>query len=216
LSPVPGQRKPLARFRFASFFEKLEIFGTMSNFFVSVLQHFYSQFLSPMLSSQRPCLFLLCITACIVPYVQAQACTREYMPVCGQVPGEAQSQTFPNQCLLKVANATPMSEGACPGEAVHLIGGDLDAHGCKPSAGYTWSEELASCVRPWLSQAITLEVAPKPGACGGDRDLQCLMAREVPEQRVLKSAKRFKPSKRVRTGKLHGGRASSKRGIKRG
>ena len=146
----------------------------------------------------------------------AQACTREYMPVCGQVPGEAQAQTFPNKCLLKVANATQLSEGACVGEAMHILGGDSDAHGCKPSAGYTWSEELASCVRPWLSQAITLEVAPKPGACGGDRDLQCLMAREVPEQRVLKSAKRFKPSKRVRTGKLHGGRASSKRGIKRG
>ena len=157
----------------------------MSNFFVSVLEHFPSQFFSSMLSSQRPWLFLLCMAACIGPLVQAQAqaCTREYMPVCGQVPGEAQAQTFPNKCLLKVANATQLSEGACVGEAMHLIGGDLDAHGCKPSAGYTWSEELASCVRPWLSQAVTLEVAPKLGTCEGRVDMRCLMVRELPETR---------------------------------
>jgi len=137
-----------------------------------------------MLKRLKGVLLVFCVMACVTSPVQAQACTREYMPVCGQVPGEAQAQTFPNQCLLKVANATQLSEGACVGEAMHLIGGDLDAHGCKPSAGYTWSEELASCVRPWLSQAITLEVAPQPGACRGVRDLQCLMAREVPEPRA--------------------------------
>lgn len=30
-----------------------------------------------------------------------------------------------------------------------LPGGDRDAHGCIPSAGYSWCERAASCVRPW-------------------------------------------------------------------
>jgi hypothetical protein len=30
-----------------------------------------------------------------------------------------------------------------------LVGADRDAHGCIGSAGYTWSETLQQCVRPW-------------------------------------------------------------------
>lgn len=30
-----------------------------------------------------------------------------------------------------------------------LLGGDRDEHGCIPSAGYIWCEELQECVRPW-------------------------------------------------------------------
>ena len=30
-----------------------------------------------------------------------------------------------------------------------IVGGDSDAHGCKASAGYTWSNTRASCVRLW-------------------------------------------------------------------
>ena len=30
-----------------------------------------------------------------------------------------------------------------------LLGGDRDEHGCIPSAGYIWCEELQKCIRPW-------------------------------------------------------------------
>ena len=30
-----------------------------------------------------------------------------------------------------------------------LLGGDRDEHGCIPSAGYIWCEEIQECVRPW-------------------------------------------------------------------
>ena len=30
-----------------------------------------------------------------------------------------------------------------------LVGADRDAHGCIGSAGYSWSETLQQCVRPW-------------------------------------------------------------------
>ncbi|HEY1137011.1 MAG TPA: hypothetical protein VGE64_05925 [Xanthomonadaceae bacterium] len=29
------------------------------------------------------------------------------------------------------------------------IGGDRDAHGCLPAAGYSWCARENSCVRPW-------------------------------------------------------------------
>ncbi len=29
------------------------------------------------------------------------------------------------------------------------IGGDRDAHGCLPAAGYAWCEREKQCVRPW-------------------------------------------------------------------
>ncbi len=31
----------------------------------------------------------------------------------------------------------------------HIVGNDQDSHGCKPSAGYTWSKVLNTCVRVW-------------------------------------------------------------------
>jgi len=33
--------------------------------------------------------------------------------------------------------------------APRLVGGDRDAHGCLPSAGYSWCAKEASCVRSW-------------------------------------------------------------------
>ena len=30
-----------------------------------------------------------------------------------------------------------------------LVGNDRDEHGCIGSAGYSWSESLHECVRPW-------------------------------------------------------------------
>jgi len=42
---------------------------------------------------------------------QAGACTREYMPVCGQLSDK--TQTFPNRCVMKNAGAVMLSEGEC-------------------------------------------------------------------------------------------------------
>jgi hypothetical protein len=113
----------------------------------------------------------------------AQVCTREYAPVCGQVPGESVAQTFSNRCLLKAARATEITQGTCAIEKPPLVGGDTDAHGCKPSAGYLWNEELMSCVRPWLSMALTLDVAAHRRPCNGLFEKQCLVVREVEDSR---------------------------------
>jgi hypothetical protein len=48
-----------------------------------------------------------------IPAVQAQICTREYAPVCGQIADQA-SQTFPNRCTLNNAQARPIAQGECP------------------------------------------------------------------------------------------------------
>jgi hypothetical protein len=41
-----------------------------------------------------------------------------------------------------------------------LVGNDKDAHGCIPSAGYSWCEPLQQCIRPWETNC-TAEVAPE-------------------------------------------------------
>lgn len=127
---------------------------------------------------------------------QAQICTREYAPVCGQIAGQA-PQTFPNRCVLDGAQARPIAQGECPHTALPqtqplpqpvpqpqpmpqpMPGSDSDAHGCKGSAGYVWNAELASCVRPWMSSAVTLEVAAHRQKCTGLIEMQCLMVREL-------------------------------------
>ena len=117
--------------------------------------------------------------------VLAQICTREYAPVCGQVATEPTPRTFANRCLLDAAQATALAPGECNTQPIPMPmpGSDVDAHGCKGSAGYQWSEELKQCVRPWLSRAITLEVAPQRRTCTGVIEMQCLMVRErVPGQ----------------------------------
>ncbi len=49
--------------------------------------------------------------------------------------------------------------GACSSAPEqHLVGADRDAHGCIASAGYTWSEAQASCVRVW-EEGIRLDPA---------------------------------------------------------
>ena len=45
-------------------------------------------------------------------HAQAGICTREYAPVCGQLPQH--TQTFSNRCMLKDAGATWLSDGECP------------------------------------------------------------------------------------------------------
>jgi hypothetical protein len=111
----------------------------------------------------------------------AQMCTREYAPVCGQVAGSATPQTFSNRCELNNAQASFLYEGTCgatPQEPPRPVGGDMDQHGCRPSAGYQWNAELRSCIRPWMTSVITLEVAPRRMTCMGEIEQQCLMVRE--------------------------------------
>jgi hypothetical protein len=49
-------------------------------------------------------------------------------------------------CAKKVSQeeTKPIKEEAKP---EHIVGGDSDAHGCKGSAGYTWSAVKNECVR---------------------------------------------------------------------
>lgn len=43
-----------------------------------------------------------------------------------------------------------------PAPAPPMVGGDRDAHGCIPSAGYAWCTRSDQCERPW-------ELAQKQG-----------------------------------------------------
>lgn len=109
----------------------------------------------------------------------AQICTREYMPVCGQVAGEPAPRTFGNRCTLAVAQAIFVSEGQCHALPTSRPGDDMDAHGCKPSTGYLWNKELNGCIRPWMSSAITMEVAAYRRLCTGLIQTTCLLVREL-------------------------------------
>jgi hypothetical protein len=123
-----------------------------------------------------------------IPAAQAQICTREYAPVCGQIASQA-PQTFPNRCVLDNAQARLVAQGECPHTTLPqtqpmpqpqpMPGSDSDAHGCKGSAGFVWNAEMASCIRPWMSSAITLEVAAHRQKCTGLIVMQCLMVREL-------------------------------------
>jgi hypothetical protein len=108
----------------------------------------------------------------------AQTCTREYAPVCGQQHSTSQPQTFANLCLMSAAEASFVSPGECAALPETMAGGDTDADGCQGSAGHVWNPEIEACVRPWLSQVITLEVAGHRQACEGLIPMQCLVVRE--------------------------------------
>ena len=149
---------------------------------------------------------LLALGLWSIPAAQAQICTREYAPVCGQIAGQT-PQTFPNRCVLDGAQARFIAQGECPLTALPqtqplpqpqpvpqpqpmpqpipqpqpMPGSDSDAHGCKGSAGFVWNAEMASCIRPWMSSAITLEVAAPRQKCTSLIEMQCLMVRELQE-----------------------------------
>nr|WP_315262070.1 DUF4377 domain-containing protein [uncultured Limnohabitans sp.] len=56
----------------------------------------------------------LLLTSLLFISAQAHAgiCTREYAPVCGQLPQK--TQTFSNRCMMKDAGANWLSDGECP------------------------------------------------------------------------------------------------------
>jgi hypothetical protein len=43
----------------------------------------------------------------------------------------------------------------------HRIGGDADAHGCRASAGYTWSQLKKECIRLFEQEIKLPDVNPK-------------------------------------------------------
>eukprot|EP00933_Yihiella_yeosuensis_P080952 TRINITY_DN94481_c0_g1_i1.p1 TRINITY_DN94481_c0_g1~~TRINITY_DN94481_c0_g1_i1.p1 ORF type:complete len:306 (+),score=68.05 TRINITY_DN94481_c0_g1_i1:95-1012(+) len=58
----------------------------------------------------------------------------------------------PNQ-VPEVASMNSVPSAALKGTVMfkppHLMGGDRDAHGCIPSAGYRWCEAKSRCIRTW-------------------------------------------------------------------
>ncbi|MCA8275556.1 hypothetical protein LGN17_24020 [Burkholderia sp. AU30280] len=46
------------------------------------------------------------------------------------------------------AQSTPPAQSPAPA-APPMVGSDRDAHGCIPSAGYSWCEATQQCERPW-------------------------------------------------------------------
>lgn len=133
----------------------------------------------------------------------AQVCTREYAPVCGQVAGEPAPRTFANRCVMDGAKAAFVSQGDCaakpqPQQQPNFkhpprVGGEVDAHGCKGSAGFVWHAEIQQCVRPWLTSVITLEVASKRQTCMGLFEKQCLMVRERVPGQPGQASKKWEP-----------------------
>jgi hypothetical protein len=100
-------------------------------------------------------------TACMDP--RPEFCTKEYIPVCAEkdngircikAPCPSSDQvTFGNGCT---ACSDPKVYGYRPG-ACTVVGNDIDSHGCKTSAGYSWCEEKQKCIRPWEENCTTGE-----------------------------------------------------------
>lgn len=83
-------------------------------------------------------------------------CTKEYMPVCGQVqvqcikaPCNPIQETFGNACMAKAAWATDIIQGECVINTWTVIGWDKDEHGCLTAAGYSWNVVKQQCTRSW-------------------------------------------------------------------
>lgn len=98
------------------------------------------------------------------------ACTMEYAPVCALVqvqcimaPCNPIRQTFSNSCMAWASNAINVTIGECSDTVPPIIGGDSDIHGCKASAGYSWSVGENKCVRPWETPKMTPRRALQDG-----------------------------------------------------
>jgi hypothetical protein len=65
-------------------------------------------------------------------------------------------------CVLLLAGCAPSRPAGQPAPPAteqvptRAIGGDRDAHGCLPAAGYRWCQRSGRCERPW-------ELAAKAG-----------------------------------------------------
>lgn len=61
----------------------------------------------------------------------------------------SQSPGTPDAAAEADAAAAPAAPATDAPADAPLVGGDVDEHGCKGSAGYTWCERTAQCERPW-------------------------------------------------------------------
>jgi len=51
---------------------------------------------------------------------------------------------------------------ASPSPTKTLVGNDIDAHGCKGSAGYSWCQTKQKCLRAWEEKCETVTPTPTP------------------------------------------------------
>lgn len=65
--------------------------------------------------------------------------------------------------LAVVFSVVAASAGAAP-PAPPMVGGDSDAHGCKASAGYTYSNLKTQCIRLWEDGVRLDPVKPEGSA----------------------------------------------------
>jgi len=67
-------------------------------------------------------------------------------------------------CTQPKPNVPPQNNTPMPGS-------DRDAHGCIPSAGYTWCAELSKCIQPWETNCTFESAGTGDGMMpGSDRD----------------------------------------------
>jgi hypothetical protein len=67
-----------------------------------------------------------------------------------------------NKAAFDAYCQAPASAPAPPPSPMPVVGGQRDAHGCLPAAGYSWCVKENACVRPW-------ELAAKKGFPNGDK-----------------------------------------------
>jgi hypothetical protein len=78
---------------------------------------------------------------------------------CTQPQEESAGSPHPNE------SPTPASVSVSGGVNESIVpGSDRDAHGCIPSAGYTWCEEKQECLRPWEGNCTASEEETGPKA----------------------------------------------------
>lgn len=101
------------------------------------------------------------VTVCDHTAARGMMCTMQYDPVCAQVDNSIRcirapcpstdNVTYSNSCeACKNENVYGYTKGACAYPTPNSkVGGDRDAHGCIPSAGYSWCDAKQQCIRPW-------------------------------------------------------------------
>ena len=106
--------------------------------------------------------------------ILALGCTQQTPPVNNTTACTQEAKICPDGSA--VGRIGPNCEFApCP----QIVGNDSDAHGCKPSAGYSWCEIQQKCVREWetpcqTSPPGTIPPVTAPGSANFQRCIsQC-------------------------------------------
>merc|ERR1712118_82514 len=84
--------------------------------------------------------------------------------------------------------ACPMCEQVANENAVLKAGGDLDAHGCKHSAGEEYCSATQKCIRPWEEKCEELGCSECQARQKQGENIACPMCEQVAnENAVLKA-----------------------------